>query len=484
MRWRLVKSTVFGALLFMGWFPLSGCSIQPETKRKDIGQLGYFEFHGPREGMEGIVVGAPHGLSDTGSADVARKISENLGGGLVIAYGFKRRHLAVSQPLFYSYPRTDSRKDPLNRGSAFQEYRELLRQSAQGDLDFYIEIHWAKRTSGMKPLEVATSGFTFEELHALKASYLRIRDRWLKGKNAVRVAIAIDPLDKISWRVSGIKDHGTLMVAERGLSLRIPGYLPVGQAEETYVQILSLWLQEAVTLLRENPRRLPQIEVQLMDLGRIDMIPSRLKQPGIVIGSPHGSFDEHTAEFATRLSYRTGFAAVVARGFTPAEANGWRINVNRPTEKTFTVVSKERRSERAERVYDAYKRLVLEAARKRLLLYVDIHQYAPGQKIQVATSGLSIEEAQLIKTTYQNIRDRIVQQTPGTEAVGLDIEPLDGIEIRALGAKSSGILALAKKSLHFELPARNLLNTPQGRVAYALILSELLTSTVPRLVNP
>jgi hypothetical protein len=268
------------------------------------------------------------------------------------------------------------------------------------------------------------------------------------------------------------------------LSLRIPGTLRAGRDEGTYVQILSSWLHDAVTLVRENPRRLPQIEVKLMDLGRIDMIPARVKQPGIVIGSPHGSFDEYTAEFATRVSHRTGFAAVVARGFTPAEANGWRINVNRPTEKTFTSTPKERRSERAERVYQAYRSFVLEAAHERLLLYVDIHQYAPGKKIQVATSGVSMEEARFIKTAYQNIRDRIVKQTSGIQAVDLDIEPLDGVEMRALAAKSYGILALAKKSLHFELPARNLLDSPQARATYAIIVSELLVRTGPRLVKP
>jgi hypothetical protein len=256
------------------------------------------------------------------------------------------------------------------------------------------------------------------------------------------------------------------------------------QEENIYVQILSSWLREAIELIKENSRHLPQIEVKLMGLGRIDRIPSRLKPSGIVIGAPHGSFDEHTAEFAIRVSHRTGFAAVVARGFTPAEANGWRINVNRPTEKTFTSAPQERRSERAERIYRAYKGLVWEAARKHLNLYVDIHQYAPGKKIQAATSGVSVEEALFIKTRYQKIRDRIVQQTPGIAAVGLDIEPLDRVEIGALAAKAYGILAVAKKSLHFELPAQNLLNNSPARAAYATILSELLACAAPQLVKP
>ena len=484
MRWYKGKCAAIAAFFWVAYLSLTGCGLPPRTERQVIDHFGYFEFHAPREGREGVVVGAPHGLSDAGSAEVARKIGERLGAGLVIAFGFKRRHLAVAQPIFYSHPLPDNRHDPLTRGSAFLEYRRLLDRTAHGNLGFYIEIHRAKRTSKTESLEVATSGFTFEDLQALKESYLRIRDRCLRAHHAVKVPIAIDPLDKIGWRVSGIKNHGTLLVAERGLSLRIPGTLSPGQDETIYIQILSSWLHGAIELIKENLPHLPQIEVKRMGLGRIDMIPSRLKQFGIVIGAPHGSFDEHTAEFVFRMSHQTGFAAVVARGFTPVEANGWRINVNRPTEKTFTSAPEERRSERAERIYHAYKSLVLEAARERLVLYVDVHQYAPGKKIQVATSGVSLEEAHFLKTRYQAIRDRMVQQTPGIAAVGLDIEPLDRVEIRALAAKSHGILAVAKKSLHFELPAQNLLNSSEARAAYAKILSELLTGAAPRLANP
>lgn len=157
--------------------------------------------------------------------------------------------------------------------------------------------------------------------------------------------------------------------------------------------------------------------------------------------------------------------------------------MDRPTEKTFTSMAKERHSERAERVYRAYKGLVLEAAHERLVLYVGIHQYAPGKKIQVATSGVSAEEPRFIKTQYQNIRDRIVKQTPGIAVVGLDLEPLDTVEICALAAKSYGILALGKKRLHFEVPAQDLLNSFQERATYAKILSELPVRAGPRLVN-
>jgi len=69
---------------------------------------------------------------------------------------------------------------------------------------------------------------------------------------------------------------------------------------------------------------------------------------------------------------------VISSGFTPTEAGGWRINVNRPTEKSYLAPEFEIQSERAQNAYSTYKNLVLKAARGELALYFDTHQYAVG----------------------------------------------------------------------------------------------------------
>ncbi len=53
----------------------------------------------------------------------------------------------------------------------------------------------------------------------------------------------------------------------------------------------------------------------------------------------------------------------------------------------------------------------------------------------------------------------------------------DKMEIHAWAAKAWGILSLAKKSLHFELPADYVLEKRSAREAYVRILSDLLTDT-------
>ena len=55
-----------------------------------------------------------------------------------------------------------------------------------------------------------------------------------------------------------------------------------------------------------NPTRSEWFE----ELGRFEFREAAAGLEGVVIGSPHGSYDEFTAEMVRRLSYRTGFAAV------------------------------------------------------------------------------------------------------------------------------------------------------------------------------
>ena len=232
-------------------------------------------------------------------------------------------------------------------------------------------------------------------------------------------------------------------------------------------------------------QQLPQsdIAVRLMDYGRIESVPSRKHQNGIVIGAPHGTFDEHTDELVSQVSYRTGLAAVIALGFTPTECAGWRINVNRPTERLYPSDSIEIHSARAQEVYHTFKQSVLEASHGSLSLYVDIHQNGRQKDIEVATVGISREQARFIKKTYREARDRVLRLAPGVTSVDLLIEPIDNIEIGAWAAKAQGILGLAQKSLHFEFPLYNTLGSSKARESYTEIVGVLLDQITPTLIG-
>lgn len=479
---RVILSRLFIGVLLLC---LSGCSLQRQFREHRVGNVGRFEFRESEPGMEGVIVGAPRGGSEPASVEYAKWISSQTGAGLVIAYGFAARRLTVTQPIVRFDLTPVVSDDPVRRGSVYPEFKKLLRQTAKTDIEFYVGVRLPADENAVERIEVAASGFTFEELKILKQAFLRVRDQAVDGQATPKIGIAMEPLDKISWNVLGVKHHGVLMMAEKGLNLRLPKALSLPAVKTVYRNILRLWIAEAIAMARENPLRLPQIEVKLMDNGRIGRIPGRQNSKGVIIAAPHGSADEYTAELVKELSYRTGLPAVIAKGFTPTESGGWRINVNRPTERSFPGYFEgfEVDSDRAMEVYRTFKEVVLQTAQGRLDLYIDIHQNGQQNDIEVATVGLTREQAQIIKNAYVEIRGQALRNPAGIAVVDLVIEPLDVVQIGAWAAKNKGILGVAKKSLHFELPVNRALINSRARETYAAILARLLNRTVPLLLN-
>ena len=204
------------------------------------------------------------------------------------------------------------------------------------------------------------------------------------------------------------------------------------------------------------------------------MIPSRKGITGVVIGAPHGTYDEYTAEIVEQLGYRTGLATVIARGFSPTEAGGWRINVNRPTERSYLTPDFEVSSSRSREIFTAFKQAAIDAAGGNLRIHFDVHQYGYDTTIQVATVGVDARQALRIKEAYQRIRDRQLIDTTGIDRVDMLIEPSDQIEIGAWPAKYRGILGVARQSLHFELPLHSALRSRESRELYIRVIAELV----------
>jgi hypothetical protein len=337
-RWLVVATSI------MLW---SGCSLRTPLQTQFISDLGRVEFRKSDSRINGVVVGAPHGIAEPSAVDYATSIGNRTGAGVVIAYGFQSKRIPVSQPLVRTVPLASGADDPRRRGSIYPEFKALLGKAANGPLKFYLGIRIAEGKSNLDRIEVATSGLTFEQLRALEKSFVRIRDREVKDTDAPTVDVVLDPLDQISQRISGVKHHGVLMLAERGLILRLPARLVTTAAKLAYKRILSVWLLDAMDMIRRNPTRLPRTEVMVLDYGKIELIPGKQKT-GIVVGAPHGTFDVYTAGTVRQICARSGLAGVIATGFTPTETGGeWRINVNRPSERYYPAGDYEVESVRA-----------------------------------------------------------------------------------------------------------------------------------------
>lgn len=154
------------------------------------------------------------------------------------------------------------------------------------------------------------------------------------------------------------------------------------------------------------------------------------------------------------------------------------IGQNLLSERRYLTDTLDRKTERAAEVYERFRDTVFRAAGGRLDTYVEMHQNGSEAIIEVATLGISREEAIAIENDYVAIRDRILQAMPDLIRVNLVIEPVDQVAIGAWAAKDDGMLQLSQRSLHFELPAQRLFYRNRTRRAYTKILSELIDRLV------
>jgi hypothetical protein len=477
---RFYRVEIFWALVLASVGHLSGCSLPRPLQTQYLGELGRFEFRSPDTGFDGVVIGVPYGGAQPDAVDYAQSIRDRTGAGLVIAYGFRKRRIAIDRPLVHTSPVSWQTATSPHPGTVYAEYKELLQSALAGPLKFYVGVRIADDGGRLDRLEVVAGGLSFDQVKALKNSYARIRDRLSQDGNLAKIELALNPLDEISWSPFGVKNHGVLMLADRGLILRLPQLLTAPRFKAVYREILARWIIEARAIAQGTSSRLPGLEVTRLPHGRIDAVPGSGNLRGVVIAAPHGSFDWYTGELVEELSYLTSLPAVVTRGFTPTECNGWRINVNRPTERRYPMDTVERKTDRAKAVYSDFSEIVFREARGALDLYIDIHQNGTEANIDVATVGVTRQEAAVIKSAYREIRDRVLGEAPEVAKVDLVIEPFDQVAIGAWAAKDHGILRLAKRSFHFELPAQHVFYRQRARRAYTRILAELINHIVAR----
>ncbi len=207
-------------------------------------------------------------------------------------------------------------------------------------------------------------------------------------------------------------------------------------------------------------------------------------RPGYVIGAPHGTTDIATDLIGRDLARRTGFGAVVATGFGKLDAQGRRYNVNRPTESVAGDPPRsEGETEAARRVYDGYGRSVAEAAQGPLRFYVEIHGNEHRDttgRVEIATVGLTKEDAWRLKTLIELVRDAHLRGQPDAPKLEILVEPVDALRYSASASKSGGLLGRSEKSLHIELP--KVVRTTY-REAYTAMLGDFLTQWVELLAS-
>jgi len=199
-------------------------------------------------------------------------------------------------------------------------------------------------------------------------------------------------------------------------------------------------------------------------------------RPGYVIGVPHGTTDIATDLIGLELARRTGFGAVVVTGEGSLDSEGRRYNVNRPTEGVAGDPPRsEAETEAARRIYEAYGRSVAEVAQGPLRFYVEVHgnghQDTAG-RVEIATVGLTKEDAWRLKTLLELVRDAHLSGQPSAPKLEILIEPVDTLRYTATASKAGGLLGRSDRSLHIELPK---VARTTYRDAYTAMLADFLT---------
>jgi len=153
--------------------------------------------HSPGE-PPGLVLAAPHDGYDMYSGDLARRVSNKLGWGTVVADEYRdtkdKRWLDVNRPTERRWMFGKRGKEQTtDRGRrTFAEYLRRLREAAQvpsGQIPLLVEFHGHNRkvTIGTREvrvdvIECATVGFSDAELRELSERYERLaRERWPVG---------------------------------------------------------------------------------------------------------------------------------------------------------------------------------------------------------------------------------------------------------------------------------------------------------------
>jgi hypothetical protein len=207
------------------------------------------------KGRAGLVIGAPHGTSDSHTDLIGRDLARLTGLSLVVATGFSHldaggRRLNVNRPT-ESVPGTPAR---LEEGSAearqiYEVYRRLVGEAAQGPVRLYVEVHGNGHRSSAGRVEIATVGIGRDAAARLKALFERVRDTRLAGDaGAPRLEVWVEAVDPLRYTASAAKQSGVLGAADRALHVELPRVART-TSREIYTAILADVLLQAGLLL-------------------------------------------------------------------------------------------------------------------------------------------------------------------------------------------------------------------------------------------
>jgi hypothetical protein len=240
---------------------LVGCMARPVVLDGSTpsGRAGTPSGHiATRPGRPGIVVAAPHGSSDIGTAEMANEVARRTGFGLVVATGFNvepdtrerpGRRYQVNRPVEGVPGRPPAEEiETAAARSVYATYERRVREVSQGPLRFYVELHGNNRREAETRIEIATVGVDADQAVRLRTLFELVRDAHLRARPpAGGLEVRVEPADPIFFEASGAKRAGILRLPHRALHIELPR-VARREERELYTLILSDFLLQAIAL--------------------------------------------------------------------------------------------------------------------------------------------------------------------------------------------------------------------------------------------
>lgn len=243
---RSVEVLSLFALLFQG------CATIPAEREIPLARGQFVAL----PGRAGLVIGAPHGGSDTGTDGISRELAKRTGFGLVVATGFANtdsqgRRFNVNRPT-EGVPGRQPASEVYTKEArlVYEAYARLVQEVAQGPIRLFIELHGNARHESAAQVEIATVGVDHQQAWQLRTLFELIRDAHLRAwPDAPRLEILVEPFDRLHWNATGAKQTGVLRLPQQAFHIELPRVART-QGREAYVEILAEFLREAATLLQ------------------------------------------------------------------------------------------------------------------------------------------------------------------------------------------------------------------------------------------
>lgn len=205
--------------------------------------LGSFQIS---RAVNGILIAAPHGLSDKNSAPIAVAVSRLLGGGYLIAKfpRVEKRRINVNRPT-EMLNGVDQREVPTQRAEkVYGQYLELARHSSSNQkLRIFVEIHGHASSSIGNTIEIATVGVSLRQAESAKESFLALKKiaQRADSREGGVLSLRIEPSDKVRYSASVAKRMGIFseQVAPIALHIELPPSARIGLDIKSTAQIVA-----------------------------------------------------------------------------------------------------------------------------------------------------------------------------------------------------------------------------------------------------